>query len=243
MRNERLFEKIKETALTETTGTDEYDPDKIWSDIQQKAKKTRTLWWHYAAASVVLAVLVLLNIPETKQQNVVVSIKKPGLPAASQKPLEQIEGETENLPITHQLPDSDRSTDSRNTIDPKLPEAAPATVRIDTGMEDLQLHQSGIAENQTVISEDPIINQSEETENPARRSEKVLVAHIDLPDEQTVQQSGLQRVFDQVKKDREARKMRLQFNRNVGKLTLWSFVHQSFVEKPPVIQMPKKPNQ
>ena len=241
MRNENLFEKIKKTALTETAGTDDYDPDKIWSDIQKKSRKTRILWWPYAAASVMLAVLVLLNLPEKKQQNVVVRIENPGPPAVRQKPLEQFERKTDNLPVTHKLSDSDRITNRKNTIEPKLPAAEPATASTDTGMADLQIHNSGVT-NQTVMSEHSINNQSEETQNPEQRSEKVLVADITLPQEQPDQQSGLQRIFDQVKKDRKARKMRLQFNRNVGKLTLWSFVHRSFVENPPVIQKPEKLN-
>lgn len=241
MRNENLFEKIKETALTETAGTDEYDPEKIWSDIQKKSKKTRILWWPYAAASVVLAVLVLLNLPE-KQQHVVVRIKNPGPAAVSEKPLGQTERKTDNLPVTHKSPDSDTNVDRSKTIEPELAATAPATASTDTSITDHQFPNSGIAESQPIVSEDQIMNQSKETQSPEQISEKVLVAHIELPEEQSNPQSGLQRIFDQVKKDREARKMRLQFNRNVGKLNLWSFVHRSFVENPPLIQKPEKLN-
>ena len=63
---------------------------------------------------------------------------------------------------------------------------------------------------------------------------KVLIADISIPEEKTGEYPALRQIFDQARKERQARKMRIQFNREIKKPGLWSFVHHSFVQYPSV---------
>jgi hypothetical protein len=242
MQNERLFDRIRHAALTETAGTDEYDPEKLWANIRNKDnRKTRMLWWPYAAASVVLILIFLVKLPE-KQQKIHVANNRPRLATPEQNPPENIEKKIDRLVIPPKLPASNIITNRRDIPEQRLSKTTEEPASIDTDIPDLQITKSETAENQTTVSSESTITPLNDKLHLQQKKEKVLVANIALPENKTDQQSGLQRIFEQVKKDREARRMRLQFNRNVGKPTLWSFVHQSFVENRSATQKPRQPD-
>ncbi|MCF0064093.1 hypothetical protein MUK70_27835 [Dyadobacter chenwenxiniae] len=240
MQNEKLFDKIKQAALTETAGTAEYDPENIWSKIQNKDnRKSRVLWWLYMAASVVFILIFLVNLPE-KQQKIRVANSKTRETTPQHNPAEHTRKEIDRPAISSKLPASEKSIARKAITEQRLSEAKQEPASIDMSITGLQIPESGLEEYQTAFRADSTTTPVNDKQDLQQKGEKVLIANIALP-EQEIEQSGLQRIFNQVKKDREARRMRLQFNRNVGKLTLWSLVHQSFFEHPPAIKNPRQP--
>ena len=67
MQKEKLFKKIKHTALIDTSGTEEYDSAKIWIDIKRKRNKSMWLWCPYVAASVLLLTGIFFYVSKIKE--------------------------------------------------------------------------------------------------------------------------------------------------------------------------------
>ncbi|CAG5069091.1 hypothetical protein DYBT9623_01826 [Dyadobacter sp. CECT 9623] len=235
MQNERLFDKIREASQTNNAGSEDFNPEKIWASVKEKQKpKTVWLWWPYAAASVLLLIVITISVLKPEKQQVLAN--KSITPAISPK-LHADKLQTDNKlvgkinpgfeivtkPIKNQPDQEDFKPENQISVNENTEVAAPQVADIPTV-------------TQPIESSINIANTVADSVTAKPRAEKVLIADIDLPEENTVQLSALQRIFDQVKKDRKARKMRLQFDRNVGKPTFWSFVQQSFVEYPTVVK-------
>ncbi|MCE7060354.1 hypothetical protein [Dyadobacter sp. CY343] len=235
MRNERLFDKIREASQTNNAESEDFNPEKIWASVKEKQKpKTVWLWWPYAAASVLLLIVFVISILKPENQQILAS--KSTTPAVPQKlHAGRLEADSKLVrkpksgfemvekPIENQPDQMDSKTENSISFEENTEAVTPQVADIPSVTQPIE---SSINTTNTIA--DSI------TAKP--RFEKVLIADIALPEENTVQLSALQRIFDQVKKDREAKKMRLQFDRNVGKPTFWSFVQQSFVEYPTAVK-------
>jgi hypothetical protein len=234
MQNEKLFEKIKNTALTETSGTDEYNPEKLWADInKRKNKKSMWLWGTYAAvASVLLSGVFFwflkVQHTETSVQAEVSRIETPPVNLLEKKEADDME--------TNLSTDANDSVfrDSKFLIKQKSANSDQSPVTTDLQIPALSLADSIEPKDDiTTIIDTTNFEKNNQNVNEST-TEKVLIADISIPEEKAGEYPALRQIFDQARKERHARKMRIQFNREIKKPGLWSFVHHSFVQYPSV---------
>ncbi|SDF90767.1 hypothetical protein SAMN04487996_113157 [Dyadobacter soli] len=234
MENERLFEKIKDTVLTETSGTEEYDPDKIWRDIAKKRKqKVLWLWWPYAAAIFVLCGIFIWNRMDSRKEQVAVFERA--------KP----EIFPDVLSKNNQKLDAGLKAEVREEALFENQKAYSNRVAKKAAVKSLYFKKANDSISITILNEDSLPTQNKltlsvsptetatDTHYTARpETEKVLIADISIPEDKTEQYPALWQIFEQARKERQARKMRLQLDHRLRKPGLWSFVHHSFVQYP-----------
>ena len=235
MQNEKLIEKIKNTALTETSGTDAYNPEKIWADIKKKKnKKSMWLWWPYAAAASVLLSgvffwFLMVQHTETFVQAEVSRIETPPVNLLKKKEADDME--------TNLSTDANDSVfrDSKFLIKQKSANSDQSPVTTDLQIPALSLADSVVPKDDDLTAIIDTTNFEKNNQNVNESTtEKILIADISIPEEKTGEYPALRQIFDQARKERQARKMRIQFNREIKKPGLWSFVHHSFVQYPSV---------
>lgn len=231
MQNERLFKKVKQTALHDLSGTDDWEPDEIWAVVERKSENRRILlWWPYAAASMILLFMGLglwdfeglrkVNLADVKS-----TIKN--IPAVPAKPENHVAGISKHpevgdgriLPrIGPQLiNDRDQIIQKYEAVDT----SGHAVLKDD--LREGRIQKSIVFEDVDSLKGAAV---NEEV------GEKVLIADITLPEQKPEELTGLRYMFDLAKKEREARKMRIKIFKRSKSIGLWSFVHHSFVEYP-----------
>jgi hypothetical protein len=231
MQNERLFKKVKETALHDLSGTDDWEPDEIWAVVEKKSENRRILlWWPYAVASMFLLVIGLaLWDLESLTRKDLVDVKPtvkdiPSVPTKTENHIDEISKRPEvgdNRILGRISPefvnDRDQIIQKYETVD---------TSEYSILKNDLREGQIQTA----VVFEDADSLKSAAVNEKV--GEKVLIADIKLPEQKPEELTGLRYMFDLAKKEREARKMRVRILKRGKSIGLWSFVHHSFVEYP-----------
>lgn len=231
MQNERLFKKVKETALHDLSGTDDWEPDEIWAMVERKSKKHRILiLWPYAAASMFLLVmgLALLDFESSKKKDLV-NVKPTtkdiaSVPANAENHVDGIGKRPDvgdNRILGRIRP---RFVNDRDQIIQKY--EAVDTSKYSILKNDLREGQI----QKAVVFEDADSSKSAAVNEKV--GEKVLIADITLPEQKPEELTGLRYMFDLAKKEREARKMRVRILKRSKSIGLWSFVHHSFAEYP-----------
>ncbi|MCF0054828.1 hypothetical protein [Dyadobacter sp. CY356] len=232
MQNERLFKKIKDVALTKTTGTEEYNPEKLWADIENKKSKTDSrLWWPSAAASVLLFIGLSFWFSTPK--------------LASYKVTKKV-GRIKNNTLS-----KNKATYKSHQLIIRYPVVASENIwpkkSIETKEKEVYiLKPTSELANSDIVSTDDLsgLNKFLEVIDTSKvekinlkvsdyQTENVLVADISLPEEKTEGYPVLRQIF--ARKDIKARKSHLHFQREIKKSGFRSFVHNSLVQYPPAV--------
>ncbi|KQS28217.1 hypothetical protein [Dyadobacter sp. Leaf189] len=242
MQNENLFDKIKETALHDLSGTDDFDPERIWVKSRRKEQRSKVWLWKFPVAASVLFVLGLAFWISARQNidlpagSVTKIAKVPD--NADTKPKKEFARQFEadkRLPVQPALHSNvskqiGGNRDYSYALKDSLITNAPVAkaVHIDTASV-----TSRLADMENLRPQNADLSDTATSANPlAPVRERVLTADISLPSDKTEHVSTLTQIFEQVKIDRMMRKKRLQFSRHYPKNGLWSFVHHSFKEYP-----------
>ncbi|MCE6990990.1 hypothetical protein [Dyadobacter sp. CY323] len=229
MRNEKLFEKIKQTTWSETPDVEEWDPEKVWAYIEKKHENKKIwLWWPYAAASILLIVGIWFSTDKVdhpvnvvKEEIAKSDVVKPeiGIKLKLEKSELITSKKSISKPLTHKkyLTKNDTNAFNEDVIESyTLNEDTIPPTKIDT------IQTPELNANLPLVAIKP-------DEKPR---EKVLVAKIAFPEQKPVELTGLQKMFELARREREARKMRIQLIDSKKESGFWSFVHHSFVENP-----------
>lgn len=242
MQDENLFRKIKQAALHETSGTEDYDPEKIWSDIREKeSRRTARLWWTYAAASVafICGVYFFISPVSSGGERVAVNSGRAETPPEGSVKARDGNRETGAVPPGQQYAHVPASAEEVES-EPKptrgeslktpagLPSAPSAPVPIPS------LPIAGVPVPTAGSWETPETNDTNDNRPPVRmpETEKVLIAEIDFPVERKGGPSTGPENSDQAGRDRGARRMRSKLDRAIKRPGIRAFVHNSFHQPP-----------
>ncbi|WP_247235265.1 hypothetical protein [Telluribacter sp. SYSU D00476] len=233
MQNERLYNKIRHIAHTETPSTEEWNPDRVWAKVEKRRKKGAVwLWLPVAAASVLVVLGLFIGLSDDRNESLVIVSKAdkvipiqplPSVALPIQKGVEVV-----------QKRDQEQLEPKENLIANPFSEGTEP-LSTDTAMESLPAEEVGTAEVTLAITDTVKLEQPDAT-SLEQTTERVLVAYISIPEQRSEELSALRQMYDQVKQDREARKMRTRLSVTGRKPSLWSFVHHSFVEYPSYVK-------
>lgn len=233
MHNEKLFDKIREAAWNDTSEPDEWDADKVWASVQsrQMKSKKRWLWLPYAVAASVVLTALLIGF------NVMQPAEKPISNVQASPPVKADWGE-KSVSQLKQKPVIKKTIGSiRKSKSQLAPVTGLAPVPQSESTPAVQVQHFPSADSNRIVhfqDKQPLADSSDINVEPAAViGEKVLVVEIALPENKGPEEelTSLQVMFIQAKKEREARKLRVKYQK--AKVPgLWSFVHHSFLETP-----------
>lgn len=241
MHNEKLFNKIKDLALTDHPDDEKWDAEKVWGKIKQKNKRrSRWIWYLLPAAASVLIAIFWMWPNDKKEmsavkQNIENVEKQRIVQADSDKRLSVVkESEVKSKVRPY------RATDQRAEL---VKEPILAIEKATANDQMFGVNPEKMFENipELVAQANPDSLTLTETKPTLPVKERVLTAEIELPGRQDeIQLTALQIMFKKAKEERETRRLRTRYIDN--NKAFWSFVRHSFVENPTVFA-PDNPSQ
>ncbi|GAB3166792.1 hypothetical protein [Telluribacter humicola] len=231
MQNERLYNKIRHTALTETPDVEEWNPERAWAKVGKKRSRSVVwLWLPLAAASVLLVLGLFVRLSNRQNENALTISKADKVILKRPLPTKELSIQKGTV-VVHKMDQVPKKHKPEEYLTSNQFAKESEYISLDTVMDALPVKEVVTEEVALVMADITKLEQPAAT-NLEKATEKVLVAYISIPEQKEEELSALRQMYDQVKQDREARKMRTRLSVTGRKPSLWSFVHHSFVEYP-----------